>query len=286
LEAEHPAGLSTDGFGQPLMQGGISMTLPDFARALAPAAMAEEVDHGHSLGLHMWGDALADAREIAADLYPEPTAEVAQKLVYGNRAITYMQKGAGEVLAAGTRGWVHGLKGGDPFIERVTKNVMGRFTSLNSIRTRSAKSCRTLTSCVSFFFDTAPRQPDVRFAEPAGRRGVKGQAARPTSGRRDGGDRQEQSALDTLRHLQSIVDLDVEMPHCVLDFPVPEQELNGAEVLCCPIDQRRLGSAQRMCPVLARISADHQHPAFHDPRILPRVQMLRVGMAVGKEKVG
>ena len=105
------------------------MTLPDFARSLAPAAVAEEVDHGHSEGLHMWGDALADAREIAADLYPEPTEEDAEKLVYGNSAITYMQKGSGEVFAVGTCGWVHGLKGGDPFIERVTKNVMDRFTS-------------------------------------------------------------------------------------------------------------------------------------------------------------
>ena len=43
----------------------------------------------------MWGDALADAREIAADLYPEPTEEDAEKLVYGNSAITYMQKGLG-----------------------------------------------------------------------------------------------------------------------------------------------------------------------------------------------
>jgi hypothetical protein len=35
----------------------------------------------------------------------------------------------GEVLAAGTCGWVHGLKGAEPFIERVTKKVMDRFTS-------------------------------------------------------------------------------------------------------------------------------------------------------------
>jgi CubicO group peptidase (beta-lactamase class C family) len=32
LGAEHDAGMATDGFGQPIMQGGISMTLPDFAR--------------------------------------------------------------------------------------------------------------------------------------------------------------------------------------------------------------------------------------------------------------
>ena len=33
LGAEHPAGFGTDGFGQPIAQGAISMTLPDFARA-------------------------------------------------------------------------------------------------------------------------------------------------------------------------------------------------------------------------------------------------------------
>ena len=33
IGAEKPAGIATDGFDQPLMQGGISMTLPDFARA-------------------------------------------------------------------------------------------------------------------------------------------------------------------------------------------------------------------------------------------------------------
>jgi hypothetical protein len=54
--------------------------------------VAEEVGHGHSEGLHMWGDALADAREIAADLYSEPAEEDDQKFVYGNSAITYRQK--------------------------------------------------------------------------------------------------------------------------------------------------------------------------------------------------
>jgi CubicO group peptidase (beta-lactamase class C family) len=33
LGAEHPAGFGTDGHGQPIAQGAISMTLPDFARA-------------------------------------------------------------------------------------------------------------------------------------------------------------------------------------------------------------------------------------------------------------
>jgi hypothetical protein len=73
----------------------------------------------------MWDD----ARETAAAMNIEPTQENLEKMVYGNCAVTYMQKGPGEVFAAGTCGWVHGLKGGDPFIERVTKNVMDRFTS-------------------------------------------------------------------------------------------------------------------------------------------------------------
>jgi hypothetical protein len=77
----------------------------------------------------MWGSMLDDAREFAADLDIEPTQENLEKMFYGNAAVTYMKKGAGEVFCAGTTGWVHGLKGADPFIERVTMNVMNRFTS-------------------------------------------------------------------------------------------------------------------------------------------------------------
>jgi hypothetical protein len=97
--------------------------------ALAPAVQAEEIDHGHSEGLHMWGDMFGDARENAAEMGDEPTQKNLEKRIYGNAAVTYMQKGNGEVFAAGTTGWVHGLTGGDPFVERVTKNVMDRFTS-------------------------------------------------------------------------------------------------------------------------------------------------------------
>jgi hypothetical protein len=77
----------------------------------------------------MWGDRFDDARENAEEMGEEPTQEHLEKRIHGNSAVTYMQKGPGEVFAAGTCGWVHGLKGGDPFIERVTKNVMDRFTS-------------------------------------------------------------------------------------------------------------------------------------------------------------
>jgi hypothetical protein len=97
--------------------------------ALAPATAAEETDHGHSEGLHFYGDIYDDAAELAADFNIEPTKENLDKLIYGNSAVTYMQKGAGEVFAAGTMYWVMGLKVSDPFIERITKNVIDRFTS-------------------------------------------------------------------------------------------------------------------------------------------------------------
>ena len=59
----------------------------------------------------------------------EPTEENIENRLYGNSAVTYMRKGECVVFAAGTCGWGHGIKGGDLFIERVTKNVMDRFTT-------------------------------------------------------------------------------------------------------------------------------------------------------------
>lgn len=97
--------------------------------ALAPGAQAEEIDHGHPVGIYFYGDTYADARELASDLNLEPTPENLEKLIYGNAAITYMKKGQGEVFAAGTCNWVIGLLERDPFVERLTKNVLDRFSS-------------------------------------------------------------------------------------------------------------------------------------------------------------
>ena len=36
-------------------------------------------------------------------------------------------KGAGEVFNAGTTEWAHGLAANDPFVTRITRNVLARF---------------------------------------------------------------------------------------------------------------------------------------------------------------
>jgi hypothetical protein len=36
-------------------------------------------------------------------------------------------RGKGEVFNGGTTEWAHGLKAGDPFIARITRNVLRRF---------------------------------------------------------------------------------------------------------------------------------------------------------------
>ncbi|MGD9193777.1 MAG: hypothetical protein PVH58_17785 [Desulfobacterales bacterium] len=95
---------------------------------LAPATAAEETDHGHPSDIYFYGDIYADAKELAADLNIKPTKENLEKMIYGNCAMTYLKKGAGEIFAAGTCNWVIKLLERDPFVERITKNVIDRFS--------------------------------------------------------------------------------------------------------------------------------------------------------------
>jgi len=37
------------------------------------------------------------------------------------------RRGAGEVFHAGTTEWAYGLAAGNPFVERITRNVLDRF---------------------------------------------------------------------------------------------------------------------------------------------------------------
>ena len=50
--------------------------------------------------------------------------------------------------------------------------------------------------------------------------------------------------LCLLGDLQSIVNLDAEIPDGALELGVPEQELNGAEIPGPPVDQRWFGASQ------------------------------------------
>ncbi|MEZ5775980.1 MAG: DUF6605 domain-containing protein [Hyphomicrobiaceae bacterium] len=63
----------------------------------------------------------------AAALEGEATAEARQRLRYGSGMIVSFARGRGEVFTAGTCEWVAGLIDRDPFVERITRNVLDRF---------------------------------------------------------------------------------------------------------------------------------------------------------------
>jgi len=50
------------------------------------------------------------------------------RVLRGHAVMATFQRGKGEVFNAGTTEWAHGLAAGNPFVERVTRNVLARFT--------------------------------------------------------------------------------------------------------------------------------------------------------------
>ena len=81
------------------------------------------------------------------------------------------------------------------------------------------------------------------------------------------------SDFGLLRHLQGIVNLNPQIPDGALQLGMPEQQLDGSEILRPPVNQRRLCAAQRVGAVFPRIQLDPSYPRFYDPRILCRVEM-------------
>ena len=97
--------------------------------ALAPAVAGEEVDHGHPADAYLIGDGKPDAIQYVETLGLEMTEENIDKFMRGCAVITNMKKGKGEVFCAGTLDWVRGLEQKDPFIEKITKNVLDKYIS-------------------------------------------------------------------------------------------------------------------------------------------------------------
>jgi len=64
------------------------------------------------------------------------------------------------------------------------------------------------------------------------------------------------SDVDFLGDLDGVVNLDAEVADGALDFGVSKQQLNSAQVAGPAVDQRGLGSPQRMRPERQRIEAD------------------------------
>jgi hypothetical protein len=89
--------------------------------------LATNVEEDHGNPDHMPFVADDDARFIAETLHGEASPEALDKVARGNGMMVSFPKGKGEVFHAGTCEWVAGLIDRDPFVERITRNVLDRF---------------------------------------------------------------------------------------------------------------------------------------------------------------
>ena len=58
---------------------------------------------------------------------PRAGAEAQARVLRGHAVMASFKRGKGEVFNCGTTEWAHGLAAGDPFVARITKNVLARF---------------------------------------------------------------------------------------------------------------------------------------------------------------
>ena len=71
-----------------------------------------------------------------------------------------------------------------------------------------------------------------------------------------------------LGDLQGIVDFDAKVPDGRLELRMPEEQLNGAQVLGAAVDQRRLRPSHRVRPVLGAVEAQLVDLVPEDPGVL------------------
>jgi hypothetical protein len=60
-------------------------------------------------------------------MYGDSSARSKARMLRGRAVMASFRRGAGEVFNGGTAEWVYALKARDPFIERITRNVLQRF---------------------------------------------------------------------------------------------------------------------------------------------------------------
>ncbi|MBI1383498.1 MAG: hypothetical protein GC150_01110 [Rhizobiales bacterium] len=92
--------------------------------AMGVAVCAEE-NHGYRGVDHFLGE--EDLEFAASAVHGNATPETMDLMRYGSGMMVSMRKGRGEVFTAGTCEWVAGLIDRDPFVERITRNVLDRF---------------------------------------------------------------------------------------------------------------------------------------------------------------
>jgi hypothetical protein len=64
---------------------------------------------------------------VATIAYGSASPAAQARVLRGHAVMAAFARGKGEVFNAGTTEWAHGLAAGDPFVTRITRNVLARF---------------------------------------------------------------------------------------------------------------------------------------------------------------
>lgn len=97
-----------------------------FRHGLPYATGTAEADHRNPGSVFFIGD--HDAQAVAYQRSRRIDAAAVDQARRGSGMVAYFERGKGSVFNAGSCEWVSGLIEHDPFVERLTKNVLIRFT--------------------------------------------------------------------------------------------------------------------------------------------------------------
>ena len=115
-------GFDADGLPAPEPKLGVPETLEIIA--LAPAAFAETPSPYRPLIPPEQLDV------VASIAYGSASAAAQARVLRGHAVMAAFARGKGEVFNAGTTEWAHGLAADNPFVTRITRNVLERFGAM------------------------------------------------------------------------------------------------------------------------------------------------------------
>ncbi len=73
------------------------------------------------------------------------------------------------------------------------------------------------------------------------------------------------SHFSLLRHFERIVYFDAKVSNCTFQLGMSKQQLDGAQILCSPIDQRDLRASHAVRAVRRIVESNGPNPVMYDP---------------------
>lgn len=112
-----------DGLPKPVPTLGVPDNLEIIA--IAPCAFGEDPANPYSPIIPP-----ENLQAIATDVFGDPALASNPGLIRGHAVMAAFRRGKGEVFNCGTTEWAHALKANDPYVTRITRNVLERFGAI------------------------------------------------------------------------------------------------------------------------------------------------------------